>query len=152
MVHPRMPDQLGNPAQSAHARTHAHVRAYVLLGMEFMPDKCSTTELHSTPTLSSEIVFPHPWNSNCNDASPSDGNENLEAEPTEPCLCLTVWEHSESTKLDHSMGRKKGLLGVKLPRLSGGEGQREDKNGKNGGEASGIYKTVSRGLFMLTQN
>lgn len=35
-------------------------------------------------------------------------------------------EHSESTELDHSMGRKEGLSGIKLPRIFL-RGQREVK-------------------------
>lgn len=37
--------------------------------------------------------------------------------------------HSETSKLDCSMGRKKGLLGIKLQRLSL-RGQREEQNGR----------------------
>ena len=53
------------------------------------------------------------------------------------------WWPREATKLDCFVGRKKELLGIKLPRLSWepGEGEREKQNGK---KARRLYLTVGR--------
>ena len=89
MVSPRVPAQLGNPGQGVYARARVYALVCALLGMEFRPDTCSAAELLTRPTLSPVILFPHLQTNDCNNAYPSDGNENLKAEcqallPSEP--------------------------------------------------------------------